>query len=125
MGKPEDSELSKKLKISPEISRILKNRGINVGDVLGNSIEETSNKYGLEHGKEALKRYILENDINLFTRQNNSRMNMREFMTPATALEKVIEEMIEKEIGTIEKTTLDLITFLISSFEMPNSKQRV
>ena len=29
MGKPEDSELSKKLKISPEISRILKNRGIN------------------------------------------------------------------------------------------------
>ena len=29
MGKPEESELSKKLKISPEISRILKNRGIN------------------------------------------------------------------------------------------------
>jgi len=75
-------------------------------DVLASAIYETSNKYGKQHTNNALRKYILENNMDSFTRQNGARKNIDTLMSPQLALEKMIREMVDREVTSIEKTEI-------------------
>jgi len=78
-------------------------KGIRNNDILSSSVQETSNIYGNEFIKEGLKNYLLNNETRGFTRQNNARQNIKEFMTPEQALGMIISKFVQQEISSIDK----------------------
>lgn len=79
-------------------------RGILANGILGKAVQTTSIKYGLEQGKGALKKYLKNNEVKCFTRTDNVRDNIINYMSRTEALNIIIEDMIEKEIESISKT---------------------
>ena len=73
--------------------------------ILENSIYDTYSKYGIEHVIGALKRYIKEERITGFTRDNNARDNIEKLFTPDMVLEEAIKDVVNEEITRIEEST--------------------
>lgn len=77
--------------------------GVRIDNILGAAIQDTGNKYGKEHVKSAVKNYMLEGISQGFTRDNEARNNMQQFMTPELALEGIVSDYVEKQVSSIEK----------------------
>ena len=94
------------------------------GNVLESAVQENLKKYSKEHAIVAMKNYILQGNVNGFTRQGNARGNIQEFMTQDTAIDLIIESMIERSAQDLSKSG-EKQQFSVSEFakvELPKEK---
>lgn len=81
------------------------------GRILENSVNQTSQKYGIEHTAGALSDYIKTGKTLGFTRTNNARINLTTYAVFPTDIKNlVINTVTDKAIEDIEKDKTQLLT---------------
>lgn len=87
-----------------EDAEIMRSNGQLSNDILKGAIQKTNYKHGVKHGQFALKKYITENNVSVFTRDYGVRDSIIQNMNPKYALEQVISNMVDREIDLIDRT---------------------
>ncbi len=75
-------------------------------NVLNEAVQENLKKYNRLQVEQALRRYIFEMNSKGFTRENNARKNIEEYMTQDIAIDTIIENIVERELELSEKTII-------------------
>lgn len=73
--------------------------------ILEDALNEDMLAHGYEHATNALVSYITSGKINVFTRNNNARRNILEFVTTEEAENLIIRAITERTINDIERSS--------------------